>query len=352
MRTFLTGALLLLLVATSCDTTKSKGFNPVTGKVGEILVVTDNSIWESDLKMCLDTNLTQWIMPYFPDVATFQLIHKTPTRFKEGVKRYRNILFLNIDPNFNGNTGKIVKRKDVWAHGQMVVEITAKDYDMLERTCAAGLYKVHDIFDDISWRRLIDHFGGNDNRAVQKEIKKQFGINVVLPSHSSIITKKKNFYRIEFPASSRPIEFEGMGKTEDVGLVLSGLMIYQYDYYDSTQFEFDQLLRDRDTILKHYVPHEIEGLYMGTQYAKIIYPEGNVAESADGKVKGYDLRGMFMFTGKDIHSTGGAFWEFHFKHPKRKKMMCLSGYLDAPPTTSWTHPIREIQAILRSVTIE
>mgnify|MGYP000509762551 CR=1 FL=1 len=37
---------------------------------------------------------------------------------------------------------------------------------------------------------------------------------------------------------------------------------------------------------------------------------------------------------------------------KTKKLICLSGYVDAPPTTSWTHPIREIQAILRSVEIE
>lgn len=352
MKTFFAGALLLLLVATSCDFETSEGFSPVTGKVGDILVVTDSTIWASDIRDCLDSNLTQFIMPYFPDVATFELIHKTPGQFEQGVKRYRNILFLKLDPKHKGEKGTIVKRKNVWAHGQMVVEITAKDYKMLEATCAAGLDEVHDIFDDISWRRIIDHFATNDNRTVLKEIKKQFGIEIVLPSHSEIVTKKKNFYRIEFPSSSRPIEFEGMGKTEDVGLVLSGLMIYQYDYRDSSQFDFDNLLRDRDTILKYYVPHEIEGLYMGTQYEKIVYPEGNVAYSANGKVKGYEIRGMFMFTGKPIHATGGAFWEFHFKHPKRNKIICLSGYVDAPPTTSWTHPLREIEAVLRSVKIE
>ena len=61
------------------------------------------------------------------------------------------------------------------------------------------------------------------------------------------------------------------------------------------------------------------------------------------------MRGLFVFTGKPIASTGGAFWSFHFVNPKTNKLMCLSGYVDAPATTSWTHPIREIQAILRSV---
>lgn len=351
MKIFYFGCLTLVLAFTSaCNYKATDGFRPVTGKVGDILVVADQSVWDSDIKTCLDTNLTQFIMPYFPDVATFELIHKTPSHFEQGVKSYRNILFLKLDPNFKGDKGKIVQHKDVWAKGQVVIDITAKDYAMLEATCKYGLDEVHGIFDEASWRRLIKHFDTYDNRGLRKEIKDHFGLDIVLPGNSTIVTRKKNFYRIEFPPASRPIEFEG-ANSEDIGAMFSGMMIYQYDFVDSSQFQMGQLLRDRDTILSHYVPHEIEGLYMGTQYEKIVFPEGNVAYSADGKVKGYEIRGMFKFTGKPIHSTGGAFWEFHFKHPTRNKMICLSGYLDAPPTTSWTHPIRELEAIIRSVVI-
>ncbi|MDB3907395.1 DUF4837 family protein [Crocinitomicaceae bacterium] len=112
---FASSILLFLFLSTSCDNYKTQqGFSTVTGKVGEILVVAENGVWESDLKECLDSNLTQWIMPYFPDVATFELIHKTPAHFEKGVKRYRNILFLKIDPKFKGKKGRIVKHKDVW----------------------------------------------------------------------------------------------------------------------------------------------------------------------------------------------------------------------------------------------
>jgi hypothetical protein len=292
-------------------------------------------------------------MPYFPDVATFELIHKTPAHFEKGVKRYRNILFLKMDPKFKGKKGKIVKHTDVWGTGQVVIDITAKDYAMLEATCKAGLDEVHDIFDRASWERLITYFDSYNNRKVKAAVQKQFGIELSFPARTKIVSKRENFYRLEFPASSRPMEFESSGgSSEDVGLILSGLMIYQYDFVDSSQFNLNQMLRDRDTTLKYNVPHEIDGLYMGTQYSELVYPEGNAATSSDGKVKGYDLRGMFVFTGRPMHSTGGAFWEFHFKHPKRNKMMCLSGYVDAPPTSSWTHPLREVQAILRSVKIK
>ena len=337
---------LFIFGSLSCDMKSSEV--AVAGKIGEILIVTDKGIWESDLKECLDTSLTQWIMPYMPDVATFELIHKTPSHFSRGVKRYRNVLFINIAPKFKGKIGSIVKRKDVWAKGQLVIDIKAKDYTQLVKTCVEGLDEVHDAFDEIEWRRLIRNFKKTQTQTSRSKIKENFGVDVVLPSNSSIVTSRDNFYRIEFPPSSRPIEFAGTG-TQDVGSILSGLMIYQYDFIDSAQFSQEALLRARDTMLKHNVPHEIDGLFMGTQYYSAVYPEGNVVKNASETINGYEMRGMFMFTGRPIQSTGGAFWSYHFINPKTKKLICFSGYVDAPVTASWTHPLREIQAIIRSV---
>jgi hypothetical protein len=171
-----------------------------------------------------------------------------------------------------------------------------------------------------------------------------------LPDGAKIVTRRKNFYRLEFPSGSRPIEFVGTG-TQDVGLVFSGILIYQYDYTDSSQFLLENLLQARDTMLKYNVPHEIEGMYMGTQYTKLVYPEGTEMSNFNNTLTGYEMRGMFQFTGKPIHSTGGAFWAYHFRNKRTNKLVCVSGYVDAPSTTSWTQPLREIQAILKSVEI-
>ncbi|MDX2359627.1 MAG: DUF4837 family protein [Crocinitomicaceae bacterium] len=346
--------ILTLFCSTGCDFSSEGGGissgMKATGKVGEILVVCEPGIWNSDVKDCMDTTLTQWIMPYLPDVATFTLIHKTPSHFTQGVKRYRNTLFLEIDPTYTGEYGSIVKKNDVWADGQLVVEIRAKDFNQLLETCKLGLPEVHDEFDDMSWRRLMNNFSQYKNVHIRDAVKENFGIDLVVPSGSRIVTKQNNFYRIEIPTASRPLEFVGTG-TQDAGAIFSGIMIYQYDFIDSVQLEFNHLLTARDTMLRYNVPHEIEGMYMGTQYNQFVYPEGNNVITADGKINGYEMRGMYMFTGLPQHGTGGAFWAFHFIHPTKKKVICVSGYVDAPPTTSWTHPLREIQAILRSVQI-
>ncbi len=342
-----------VLLLAGCESNSSRSMNTglsVTGKVGEILVVCEQGVWDSPIQQVLDSNLTQWILPYLPDVATFQLTHKTPNHFTQGVKRYRNTLFLNVDPAHKGDHGTIVKRKDVWAKDQLVIDVTAKDFNQLLETCKLGLSEVHKEFDRIEWKRLINNFAKVKNQRIRDQINENFGCDMVLPSNAKIVTKRTNFYRIEFPPASRPLEFVGTG-TQDAGDIFSGLMIYQYDYADSSQFELKRLLQDRDTMLKYNVPYEVEGMYMGTQYSDFVYPEGNVITNESGKLKGYEMRGMFMFTGLPKHSTGGAFWAFHFINEHTKKLVCVSGYVDAPPTTSWTHPLREVQAILRSVEI-
>ena len=353
MKLFSILAFTSLLVSFGCESNSSSSMSSgmsVTGKVGEILVVCDQGIWDSQIQEVLDSNLTQWILPYLPDVATFQLMHKTPNHFTQGVKRYRNTLFITIDPNYQGEHGNIVKRKDVWAKDQLVIDITGKDFNQVLETCRMGLDEVHKEFDEIEWKRLIHHFSRNKTERVRNEVKNNFGIDLVLPSNAKIVTKRTNFYRIEFPPASRPLEFVGTN-SQDAGEIFSGLLIYQYDYKDSTQFELENLLQARDTMLKYNVPYEIEGMYMGTQYSEFVYPEGNNITTENGLLKGYEMRGMFMFTGLPKHATGGAFWAFHFINKKTKKLVCVSGYVDAPPTTSWTHPLREIQAILRSVEI-
>jgi hypothetical protein len=342
--------LILIFFLFSCGGKYKNTGLQVTGKVGEILVVCDQAIWNSEIKAHIDSQLTQFIMPYFPDVTTFELIHRKTQNFDGAIRRHRNILFLEIDSDLKEKFGVIQSRKDVWANRQLVINIKAKDYNQLLELCKEGMQAVHSQFDEIEWKRIMYNFQSQENRFIQSKINKNFGINLALPDASTIVTSRPNFYRLELPTASRPIEFVGTG-TQDIGSVLTGIMIYQYDFIDSSQFLLDNLLKARDTMLRYNVPYETDGLYMGTQYNKFVFPESTATFNYNKTVKGIEVRGMFQFTGKDVHSTGGAFWAFHFLHPKSKKLICISGYVDAPSTTSWTQSLREIQAIWKSVEI-
>lgn len=349
MRVLCISCSLFLIALLSCNRSfkKSEYGLSVTGKVGEILVVCDQGIWDSDVKKYLDTNITQFIMPYFPDVVTFEIIHRKPQAFETGNKRWRNLMFIDINPE--AKESSVTKENDTWATGQLVVRIIARSMDELVDLCKRSLQNIHREFDQKEWNRILTRFENENNPYTSEQIKESFGINIFLPKGSRIISKRKNFFRVEFPLDTKPLEFMG-GNGQTANFIQSGLLIYQYDYTDSSQFELEKLLRDRDTMLKYNVPHEVEGVYMGTQYAKIVYPEGSFMWNKKKNTYGYEMRGMFKFLGNTDFATGGAFWSFHFLNNKNK-LVCVSGYVDAPPTISWILPLREIQAVLKSVEV-
>lgn len=322
----------------------------VTGKVGEIIVVCDNGIWESDAKAYLDTNLTQFIMPYFPDVVTFELVHRTPKAFESGNKSWRNLLFLSIDPNAKDNTVSV--ERSTWATSQLVYRIVAKDLNSLVEICKTKGKEIHAVYDKSEWERLTKRYENEKNQNISRTLVSNFGFDIALPKGSSIVSKRTNFFRIEFPTETKPLEFIGGSGGQAANFIQTGILIYQYDYIDSTQFEMSQLLKARDTMLKYNVPHETPGVYMGTQYADFVAPEGNFTKNYQKNLTVFEMRGMFKFTGNTKHGTGGSFWAYHFVNPKTKKLICVSGYVDAPNMTSWTLPLREIQAILKSIELK
>ena len=337
-------SVLFLTGLTSCDDSQIY----VTGKVGEILVVCDDAIWDSHIRNELDSGLTQFIMPYFPDVTTFELIHRNPRTFNGPIKRHRNILFLSVNPE---DTDGIVRyEENVWANRQTVIRLEGRDKNHLLQIVKSKIDKIHDQFDLKEWSRIRKYFAEQQDENINNKLATFFKIHLDLPYGSKIVAKRNNFFRIEIPEASRPIEFVGSGQ-QDVGTIYSGIMVYQYPFIDSSQLEFTPLMRARDTMLKYNVPHETYGLYMGTQYNEFVHPEYSMDLNYNGSIEGVEVRGMFVFKGRYKHSTGGAFWSFHFVHPKTNKILCISGYVDAPSTTSWTHALREIQAVWKSVTL-
>ncbi|MBM3160004.1 MAG: DUF4837 family protein [Bacteroidetes bacterium] len=341
----------LFFITMSCGSYEYEGIQ-VTGEIGELLIVAEDDVWNTPkVREALESALTKVIKPYFPTVKTFKLVHRIPSTFRGGIKRHRNILFINVSPELNKPQAELNFITDVWADNQSIMKINARDKNQLIQLLKSKtINQAHDYYEEREWKRTIKIFRKEQNDYVQGKIKKTFGIDIQLPEESRIVTSNKNFFRIEFPIKSRPIEFTNIGKQE-AGIIQTGVMIYHYDYKEPGQLSLENLLRARDTMLYYNVPHENEGEYMGTQYVKIVYPEMTSSTNEDNSIKGFEMRGMFQFLGSTIPKNGGAFWAFHFVHPGNKKVICISGYVDASPVTSWIQPLREIQAVWKSVKI-
>jgi hypothetical protein len=322
------------------------------GPVGQITVVCDNNLWTESLQEGLDSTLCAFLSPYIPDVIEFTLLQRSVQKFNAGNKQVRNVLYIVFDSAHGNNPAKITVNGEQYASNQTFVKVTCGTMEQLN-TAIATRFKteIYPLFAYDDWHRLYVANHSVDHKELQKNINTAFGINLDFPMGSTLVSYNDNFYRIEFQTESKGMETGGSrGITS---YEQSGIMIYQYDAVGDSFLEMKSLMSSRDTMLRYNVPHEIDGVYMATQYSKRVAPEMYDFSNIDNTIKGKEIRGMYKFIDEGNQPyTGGAFWEFHFLHPTRKKVICVSGYLDAPSTVSWVFQLRRIQSVLKSVVLK
>jgi hypothetical protein len=340
---------MLFGLLTSCFQQPSPSLS--NGPVGQITVVCDNNLWTESLQVGLDSTLCPFLSPYVPDVIEFKLLQRNVQKFNAGNKQMRNVLHIVMD-GAHGNKPVIIKSDgERYATNQTFIKVTCGNEAQLKEAIATRFKtEVYPLFAHDDWKRLYVANHRVNHKETQKNISTAFGINVDFPEGSSLVSYNDNFYRIEFQTESKGMETGGSrGITS---YEQSGIMIYQYDAVGDSCMQMSSLMSSRDTMLKYNVPHEIEGVYMATQYSKRVAPEMFDFSNYNQSLSGKEIRGMYKFIDESNQPyTGGAFWEFHFLHPTRKKVVCVSGYLDAPSSVSWVFQLRRIQSVLKSVVL-
>jgi hypothetical protein len=321
-----------------------------TGKAGELVVVCDNTIFTDELFSALDSVFGDYIKPYYPPEKRFTILQMNEDRYTKIGKRVRNLMKLEINTQIKKGDPQVIVKKDFYARTQILTEILAHDNEDLLFAAHRLLTEVAKIYDQQEWIREYIRHKEENNTVSRKKLSKQFGITLDLPGQGKYESVKSSFARISLPDRSRQMDIQADGgfSSAKANFIQSGIMIWSFDYKDSSQLTPEYLMKARDTILKYNALHEIEGVYMGTQDHPAVIPVHNRLKIGD--VEGVEFRGLYKFTGR-FEPSGGKFWSFHFKHPTRNKIIAISAYLDAPPTMSSSMDIRRLQAILYSLKI-
>lgn len=337
--------------ATAVKKEEPKSTFPAVGKVGQIRVVIEDELFSQKIEADLDAIYSVYFEPFkYPPQLKFEILQINETEFKGSNKRFRNIMFLKIDQNIPKGKPTVVLKEGQYAATQLCLYVLANNQKDLEYAVENMLSEYVSTFDKMAWQREYIRNKRESNKVLNKKVKELYGIDITFPSQAGIVSSKGDFLRIALPDESRPMELSGGNyQTSRTNFTQYGLMIWQYAFKDSLQLSYETLLKSRDTILKYNAPHEYEGVYMGTQYHPAILPV--VTELKLNNVQGYELKGLFKFTGEQ-EPSGGLFWSFTFKHPKKDKIITLSSYVDGPPTTSMVPYLRRVQSILYSVKVD
>jgi hypothetical protein len=321
-----------------------------TGSAGELIVVSDNTIFTEEVYYALDSVFGDFIRPYYPAQKYFEVKPMDFDRYQKIGKRLRNLMILDIQDTIQKGEPLIIIKKDFHARTQILTEVLAHDMDDLLFALKTQLSEAFDIYNQQEWYREYIRHKEDNNKMVRQQLAEQFGITLDFPNQVRYETVKPSFARISLPDRSRQMDLKADGgySSSKANFIQSGIMIWTFPFKDSSQLEPDNLMRIRDTVLKYNAKHEISGVYMGTQDHPAALPVHKRIKIGD--VEGYEFKGLFKFTGR-FEPSGGKFWSFHFKHPTEEKVVAISAYLDAPPTMNAAMDLRRLQAIIYSLKI-
>lgn len=325
-----------------------KSISQYVGKPGRLMIVAENGFYTDEIAQLFDSIFAREVRPYYPKHPYFEIYQRTPKEFKENSRRLRNVVRLNVSEKTPVGKPRMEVRKNYFAKTQLYTEVYANNINELYTFLEEELYSLFRLYDTQEWKREFYRHQRSRNKKVNKKLSSKFGIKLELPDKLRYESIDNQYGVIILPERSRQMEMKvgsALNSTK-ANFIQSGVMIWQYPFKDSSQLKPSNLMKRRDTILKHHAKHEVPGVYMGTQDHPAVLPE--YERFKVNGIEGYQFRGLFKFTGR-IEPSGGKFWSFHFKHPKRNTIVAISGYLDAPPTMSASFDLNRIRAIIYSL---
>ena len=121
----------LTTILFSCkDNDSSRLMTNVTGKAGEVIIVIEPELWNSNIGKEFKKKLAQ-DYPGLPQVEPlFDLVHIPYSSFSNIFKTHRNILIVKVSNEYN--EPKMIIQKDLCAQPQIVINILAPNDSSME----------------------------------------------------------------------------------------------------------------------------------------------------------------------------------------------------------------------------
>ena len=250
LKTLLAGCLLLLFLA-SCSTGGRNGKLPKsTGMPYEVVL-------EGDTDSIVTKMLTEDVtgLPQPEPLCRLIQVKKGKTRGNYLLVRTRIVVNIGERDFGEQNIGErdfsVTLRHDENAAPQNIIRITARSAQQLRERLNGE--KLRQIVDEVELKHLADIISGNpskQNREMQDEIKKMFGIDMKIPAAMNASKKAKDFIWISNNASS------GMQN-----LLVMKVKSEERRMKNSNAFQVnDKALID--SILRTNMPGETDSMYM------------------------------------------------------------------------------------------
>lgn len=294
-----------------------------TGKSSELMVVIERNLWSGTLGDEIKDFFGQdmYGLPQAEPLFDFYTVPESD--FSSMFQSHRNIFIVSIKPEFS--KPYIETKKDLWAKPQRVIKINASSDTAFLRLFHEHKNAFLRLFEQAERERIQSAYRSVPDQAIRNQLVENFGISMIIPSGFFVAKKTPDFIWIR----RETLEFS------------QALLIYTYNYKDTTDFNLSNILSMRNIYTQRHVPGTFDGTYM-TVAGDVIRP---VSERIDFngefavKTRGlWEVKGDFM---------GGPFINYSLVDQSGNKIISLDAYVYAPKDKKRDF-VRQLDAIIHT----
>ncbi|WP_016777366.1 DUF4837 family protein [Anaerophaga thermohalophila] len=310
------------LVLFSCKDEGGAHKPNISGSMGEMLIVMNDSVKESAGGKTLLSVMRQ-PMVGLPQAESLFDVSVVPHRaFSERLKPFRNLVIVFLG---NDREPDVRYYKNRWGKQHAMAEVYAQDTWQLDSLVREEEIKLTGFFVRAERDRSQAYYRKYINKNLTEKFKEVWDASMIIPVNFSENKPGKNF----------------MWMSNETPLTSQGLFVYSFEYTGYESITEPYLLNKRDSVLRANVPGPSEGSYMTTEgrlpvtYKRFEHNDHQVAE----------IRGLWRVEG-DI--MGGPFVSFAHIDPENNRVVVTEGYVYAPEKPEKRNLVWQLESVLYS----
>ncbi len=324
---FFLSCMLLMLLATGCkDDNKVSRKDRSAGGTSEILVVTQNDEqWKGMIGDTIQAFFQQEQYGLPQPEPIYKVLQINVSCFSDMFKKHKSILIVEINSQVDSAT--VVTNENLWAEPQRVVKIIAPNRQSWVQAFEKQKDNIKLLYDKVERERVLTVLRPSTDPKLYDALLKKFGFSLSVPEGFFIAKDEPGFMWLRK-------EFVKYGV---------GIIIYTKPYADTTQFEANHLITERDIIVKDHIPGPSEGSFMTTEKT-LTPPIVNYVGYFPG---GYaaEMRGIWCLVGDYM---AGPFISYSFVDRNSGNFVTMEGYVYAPNQDK-RDQLLQLQAIMFSL---
>lgn len=312
-----------ILLLASCTQKERKGIKPmVAGKPGEVLLVIDPYLWESEVGDFFIDLCSEPFEALPADEPMYDLVHIPWSGFNKLFKSHRNIFLTKISSQHK--EPNIIVQRDLWAYPQLVVNFIGPNDSTTIAYLEQNRERLLNLLNVAEHNRTIENYKKNAAKGINEILKTNHGVSVTVPAGYTLGMDSTDFIWL----------------AHEVADMSQGVLIYYYPYTDPNTFTPDYLVAKRDEFTRKFVSGPTTGSYMVTETDyPVIFRE--MVKNGQYMV---ELRGLWKLKNAFM---GGPFISHTLLDEKNNRIITVEGFVYAPSLDKRNY-VRELEAILQT----